>query len=298
MDFLSDTTKKERRNLLAAGFAGIIVAQLKIYPTEIDLVGLKFNSPELPLIVVGALTLAITYSWVKFLSSYLYERSYSETQNLFTQIHNGEIKMDVSKKEQELSDWARQLIDRRKVLQGRIEHENMRLSAQGEKYNSDSDEYKESIRALDLEESELQKERAQLVRQRPTYPLQAYIVRPGEKTADERLMAATQRRIELVQKNEANLKTKREDLEQERKNIMQMHEQEESDIKKNEEIAIARNNTILEWKKAHKTETIISPLHRFLELYLPLAVGLIAIVSLSWLVFHFPEPTPPSLPNF
>jgi hypothetical protein len=57
MDFLSESTKKERRNLLATGFAGIIVAQLKIYPTDIELAGLKFHSPELPLIAVGESTM-------------------------------------------------------------------------------------------------------------------------------------------------------------------------------------------------------------------------------------------------
>lgn len=61
MDFLSENTKKERRNLLAAGFAGIIVGQLKLYPTDIELVGVKFHSPELPLIAVGGLCAAITY---------------------------------------------------------------------------------------------------------------------------------------------------------------------------------------------------------------------------------------------
>ena len=57
MDFLSESTKKERRNLLATGFAGIIVAQLKTYPTDIELAGLKFHSPELPFIAVGESTM-------------------------------------------------------------------------------------------------------------------------------------------------------------------------------------------------------------------------------------------------
>lgn len=96
MDIISDGAKKERRNLLGAGFVGIIVAQLKIYPTEIDLVGLKFQSPELPFIAIGSLCAAIAYFLTKFYSSYLYEQYFSTRAALAMQISEGSLSLDIS----------------------------------------------------------------------------------------------------------------------------------------------------------------------------------------------------------
>lgn len=88
MDILSEATKKETHSLLAAGFAGIIVGQLKVYPTDIELVGVKFHNPDLPLIAVGGLCAALVYLLIKFCFSYLYEQSSSQTQILAMQIRD------------------------------------------------------------------------------------------------------------------------------------------------------------------------------------------------------------------
>ncbi len=304
MDFLSETTKKERRNLLAAGFAGIIVARIKIYPTEIDLVGLRFTSPELPWIAVGALTLAITYSLAKFVSSFLYESSHAKTQNLFTQIHEGAIGMNVFKKEQELNDWALQLIEQRKVLQGQIEHEKNRLTQVEEKFRNDAGDYKKSFDYLEAL-SELDTDRATLTREL-TAMREALKTDPGNPLHKLQVELMIGKLKELEERGKEpdlriakELKTKLEDLDKERNRFRQMFEQQESEIIKNEEIAFARNKTISEWKKSHNTERIISPFHSFLELYLPVLVGLAAIASLVWLIFHFPPALrPPSLPEF
>jgi hypothetical protein len=69
LDFASEATKKERRNLLASGYAGVIVSRLGSIPTEIDLLGLKFNSPDLSWVVILGLIGLTAYSLFKFLTS-------------------------------------------------------------------------------------------------------------------------------------------------------------------------------------------------------------------------------------
>ena len=110
LDGLSETTKKERRSLLATGFAGIIVTQLRIYPTEIDVLGLKFQSPDLPLIAVGGLLATIAYFLVKFYLSSQFELASAETSRLAGQIREGKTEMDVAREEEELNERAHALI--------------------------------------------------------------------------------------------------------------------------------------------------------------------------------------------
>lgn len=296
MDIFAETTRKERRSLLGAGFAGIVVSFLKKLPTEIDLAGFKFNSPELPLVAVGGLALAITYFWIKFLSSYLYERSNAKTQNLFNQIRDGEIAMDISKKEKELTDWVRVLIDRRKVLAAQIEHEAKRLGDMREKYKGNSDDYIASMGIFDTERASLTQQLRLKRKLEETLP---EFLDPGESATsiESKLAELPQRRKNYELKTETERMARLDDLEKERLNIKKMHESEERDIKKDEEIAEARMNTVLEWKQAHKSQTIISPFHRFLELYFPLILGFVSIASLVWLIFHFPATNPITLPG-
>lgn len=203
--------------------------------------------------------------------------------------------MDVFKKEQELNEWARQLIERRKALQGRIEHDSKRLATLDEEYYADNDDdYNEFIKALDREASNLQEKRARLKDQKSNI----YTAQPAELIIEDKLEMTTQRRKELDRKIETDRKRKLEELNMKKQTITQGHELEESEMKNLEDTAVAKNNTILKWKKAHKTERMISPFHSFLEVYLPVFVGLTAIASLVWLLFHFTEPIPPSLPNF
>lgn len=59
MEFLSDTARKEKRSLLAAGSAGILVALIGIDQTTIELALLKLSHPILPKVIVWSLLLTI-----------------------------------------------------------------------------------------------------------------------------------------------------------------------------------------------------------------------------------------------
>ena len=157
MDFLSESTKKERRNLLSTGFAGIIVAQLEIESTDTAWVGvgLKLHSPELPLIAVGGLLATITYFLIKFWSSYLYERSSSEREALTAQILEGKMTMDISKEAEALNDLLRTLIQQRAALQLQQEHEEKRIKGLQDKIDQDDIAHKAVIEVMDQKRREL-----------------------------------------------------------------------------------------------------------------------------------------------
>ena len=127
MHYPSDTTKKERRNLLATGFIGIIVAQIRVYPNEIELIGLKFQSPDLPFIAIGALCAATIYFLIKFGSSCLYERSNVETESLSREIREGRTAMDIAHEEQTLNELLRDLVRQTKLLESQDQHEKLLL---------------------------------------------------------------------------------------------------------------------------------------------------------------------------
>lgn len=140
MDFPSETTKKERRNLLAAGYAGIIVAKLKIFPTEVEALGMKFGSVDLPFVVVAGLGLATVYFLIKFTSSYLYEWSQSESERLIAQLREGKTSMDVSREEETLQSISRDLIEKRRATRAQIEQDRKYiedLQAQIDNYASE-----------------------------------------------------------------------------------------------------------------------------------------------------------------
>jgi len=157
MDFLSDTTKKDRRNLLAAGFAGIIVAQLRVYPTEMDVVGLKFQSQDLPLIAVGGgLCAAIIYFLIKFYSSFLYEQSSAITKALAIQIREGKTAMDIAREEEALNEQARVFIQQRQVIQTQQENEERRIKSLQDKIGQDDIAHEASLKITDQKRSDLE----------------------------------------------------------------------------------------------------------------------------------------------
>ena len=113
MDFLSESTRKEKRNLLASGFVGLIVSTLKILPEEFETLGIKFSSTELPVVFIIGLIATTAYFWLKFSISYSYERTQAKFDRLATQIREGKTSLDISEQETELNQQALALIQRR-----------------------------------------------------------------------------------------------------------------------------------------------------------------------------------------
>lgn len=300
MDFLSDTTKKERRNLLAAGFAGLIVAQLKIYPTDIELAGLKFHSPELPLIAIGGLCAAITYFLIKFCSSYLYEQSSAKTESLVIQIQEGKTAMDIAREEEALNEQARGFIQQRQVIQKQQENEARRIKSLQEKIDQEDSAHEISLKIMyqkrsDLEQA-LTKEDYQLA--------EKYIHAPQSTSLDK---GRIEKEIKMLEESLTSYLRQREtkrqqdvqNLENEKNSRNQMYEAGVRMLEINQSALDQKRKAIVQWKQAHTTIGIVSPFHRFLELYLPILVGVIAVGGLISLMLHFPPPpTPPSLPEF
>lgn len=299
MDFLSEATKKEKRNLLAAGFAGIILGQLKIIPSEMDVVGLKFHSPDLPLIAVGSLCVAIIYFLIKFCFSYLYEQSSAKTQALAMQIREGKTAMDIAREEETLNDLSRHLIEQRKRLQAQQDHEEKRIGALQDKIDQDDMAHEATLKAMEQKRSDLEQALAGMDLQ---------LVQNYLSTTPTRLISkdVIEKEISMLKESLARYfvdrSTKRQEdvknLENEKNNRRGLYEAQLKKFNSDEEAADDKRKSIVEWKRAHTTVGIVSPFHRSLELYLPIGVGVVAIISLIYLMLHFPPPKPPSLPEF
>jgi hypothetical protein len=129
MDFPSEATKKEKRSLLATGFAGIVISIVKVFPPEIDVLGMKLISPNLPFVAVGALCVINAYLLIKFFTSYRYEWSQAEVERLVDQIRQGKTTMDLGQEEEGLKQQSLDVIEKRTTAQKQEEHESNRLAA-------------------------------------------------------------------------------------------------------------------------------------------------------------------------
>lgn len=307
MEYLSDTTKKERRNLLAAGFIGIIVAQLKIYPTEIDVVGLKFQSPDLPFIVVGGLCAAITYFMVKFWSSYLFEKSSARRSTLATQIREGKISIDIAREEEALVEEGRGLLHQQKVVQKQQENEERRIKALQDKIDQDDIAQEASLKAMDQKKTDLEQALASMNLElaQKYVPIPRHVRNRGdigsvinESAIKDELRMLEESRASFVIQREAKRQQDMESLENEKNSRKEIADASARGLEANENAFNEKRKHITEWKQAHKTVRRISPPHYFLEIHLPLLLGAIAIMCLVYLMLHFPPPPkPPSLPE-
>jgi hypothetical protein len=296
MDLISDGAKKERRNLLGAGFVGIIVAQLKIYPTEIDLVGLKFQSPELPFIAIGGLCAAITYFLIKFCSSYLYEQYFNTRAALAAQISEGSLSLDIVREEEGLEIQGRGLVERQKVFQGQQVNAEKRIKALQEKIDQEDIAHELSLKITDQKISVFQ--------QVLTKESGEYIRTPGDVLTargniEKQVRVLEEGRTSYLQNRETKRQQDNENLENEKNNWKELREALEKGLATDQNGFAEKRRKIMEWKQVHKRFGRVSPLHRSLEIHLPLLVGVVAIGSLIYLMVHFPPPPkPPSLPEF
>ena len=306
MDFLSETAKKEKRNLLASGFAGLIVARLKIYPTDIELAGLKFHSPELPFIAIVGLCVAITYFLIKFWSSYLYERSAATIESLATQIRRGKTAMDIAQVEESLIQKSRDSILQRQGLKSRQEDEDRRMQTLQDIIDQEDLSHEATLKGmkkkkLDLDQA-LATEDQSLALKYIGLPrhlrnrsiqwetmqsiIQNEIKTLEEVQADHIVNRESQRQLDI-----GNLTKEKKVWKEEFEGGVKMQEREEHELED-------KRNAIAEWKRTHTMIDIVSPFHQFLEVYMPTVVAVIAVVSLIYLMFHFPLPAPLSIPEF
>ena len=296
MDFLSDTTKKERRNLLAAGFAGIMVALLKVYPTEIDLVGLKLQSPDLPIVVVGGLWAAITYFLIKFYSSYLYEKSFATRAVLTDQISEGRTSMDIVREEQALDQEGRALVEQQKVFQRQQENAGKRITDLQEKIGQTDIAHEQSLKITDQKINGVQQI---LANESDQYIRTLDGTLTPRENIEKQLQLLQEGRTTYLQNREMKRQQDIENLENEKSHWKELSEALGRDLANNENAFKEKRGNIIEWKKAHKVVGMVSPLHLVLEIWFPLLIGALAIGSLVYLMFHFPPPPkPPSLPEF
>lgn len=296
IDFPSEGTKKERRSLLASGFAGIIIGFLRIKPTEIEVLGMKFSNPDLPLVAIGALAATIVYLCVKFVTSYFYEWSRLEKLNLVVQIREGQSATDVMKEEETTRQLSLHVIEQRKIVQKRMENDENRFKER-EKALFDFDAiYSNAMQELDKERAGLL-EKYSDAKHDMNNPAIA-ILRPGYlSTLEGEISDLENRKNKLRAVTKADQEKKLADLEQERKQRAELNAAELRQLDSWDADAITRSLSIVKWKKAHKTSDVVSPVNRFLELIFPLLVAGVGLGFLGWLAFHFPDPKPPiSLP--
>ncbi len=272
---------------MAAGFIGIVVPQLKIYPTEIDIWGLKFHSPDLPFIVAGSLCAVIGYFLIKFFSSYLFEKSSSASALLAAQIIEGRTSLDIVRAEQELDQAGKSLLANQKTFQRQQENAEKRIKLLQEELDLEDSTHVAYLQQLDGQIGGVTKNHDS------TSDYSVCIL------VDETLDNLKQTRETYLRDREKRRQEEIEKLESENNNWKYLSEASVRDLKNEEKDFQEKCRNIIEWKKTHKVVGRISPFHLTLEIWFPLVLGIFAVGSLVYLMCHFPPPPKPlSLPGF
>lgn len=131
-------------------------------------------------------------------------------------------------------------------------------------------------------------------------------VRGFENIENDLTKNVIEKEIKLVEENLASYVIQREatrqkdfeKLQNDKNRQKDLYEAQVKKISSDAERAREKRDAISKWKRAHSAVGLLSPLHQFSELYLPVFLGVIAIGSLIYLIFHFPPPKPLSLPMF
>src|SRR5437868_1099443 len=103
-EFLSETTRKERRSLLATGSVAILVAWLELDQTEIELAGFKFHDAHLPALMGMSLLATVTYMLAKFCFSYWHGKFNSQMESYAAQIRQGKTELDINRVEKQIME--------------------------------------------------------------------------------------------------------------------------------------------------------------------------------------------------
>lgn len=281
---------------MAAGFIGIVVAKLKIYPTEIDIWGLKFHSPDLPFVVIGSLCAVIGYFLIKFLFSYLFEKSSSSNSLLAEQITAGKISLDIDRAEEELDLVAQGLLiqqDSHRTLQ---ENARETIKSLQEQFAQVDMSHTARLKAHDEKISAAR----EFLAKNPDDPIQLNeSVSSARGNHENALLALEDARMTYLLDREDRLLKEAASLKSEIDNAKVLSERLARDMTKDEKSFHGKRDNILEWKKQHRAVGRITPFHLALEIWFPILLGLCAILSLGYLMFHLPPPPKPLLlPEF
>lgn len=290
MNYLSESTRKERRSLLLAGFIGVVVGQLKIYPTEIDLWGLKFHSPHLTLIVVGSLCAIVGYFLIKFFFSYLFEKSSSTSALLAAQITEGKISLDIALAEDELGQMGRSLLIRQNDLRTQQENAATRIKYLQEQTTKENVHQTAKLKEID-EQIRLTRK---ILDENPGDPIQlSSSASMSRKNIENNILTLEdERKNHLLDMEKRRLK-EAQDTENEIHNAKALSEQLAKDMKKEESSFQEKREKILKFQKLHRVVGRITPINLALEIWLPILLGLYSILSLGYLMFHLPPPPKP-----
>jgi hypothetical protein len=296
VDFLSDNSKKEKRSLLAAGCGGIVIGLLKIYPTEINFAGLRFDRPSLPIAFIAVLGTVTLYFMFKYWLSHIYERSDAEMERIATEIRDGKVAMDIGRLEQDATTLLKESEDKRKLAAAQLAHENNRLATVEEKSTEEiSSQYEnEMIKLQGLEETK-KKALEELEKEPNKYGKALYLESKQTHMAD--LAQIQDTRLQAEKKQIFTLAEKQGFFKNERVNAQGNYE---AILKLAEELgekAIATSQLAVRLKHAQKTQKFALPLQTFMELYFPLAVGALGIACLVWLYYYPPDPRPLVIPG-
>lgn len=295
MNHLSDIARKERRSLLAAGFAGFIISLLKNFPTEFELAGIKFQTPDLPFIAVGGLIVALFYLLVKFLFSCIYERSSAKKSALEHLISERRTNLDIVREEESLAEEEQGLEGRKKVIRLQLENDEKRINQLKTKMKEEETAHVAALKITDKQMNELDQVLAMQAGQHVRTVVGTLCDR-GD--LEERLRRLKEDRESYLKNKEMKYQQDLLNLENEQNHSKELRQALIKELQNSEGGLNERRTQILRWKQAEKLIGRVSPLHLFLEIHLPLVVGVAGIVSLIYLMLHFPPPPkPPSLPG-
>lgn len=289
---LSDNTRKERRTLLALGFVGIIVAQFKIYPTQIDVLGLKFDSPDLPFIAVSSLCLAIAYFTARFSFSCLYEVSASYRDDIVAKINAEETAIQFEAETTFMELDAKRERRRRFFEEERIQTEE-RIKVLQEKINQ------EEMAVVNYKKVYAGK----------TQSLESLLYQPSRDIQPNKKknlsIEEIQRKLQMFEEEYLGYVKKSENIRKQLADELEREKSDWNDLENNLTRDLAKMESI--YDKAHWNQSLlftvsrrmqnVYPLHICLEIWLPILLGVVAIGSLVYRILHFSShPIGSSLP--
>lgn len=294
MDFFSDTTKKERRSLLVAGSIGILVPWLTIDQTEMELVGLKIHQPNLPLMIVVSLCVAVTYLLVKFWFSYVHDQSSAMKAAHETLLNERNSPLAI---EEGIAEEERGLIEKKKLIRLQEEKEERRIAVHQEEMKENDLSYEAGLKISDKEINEKEQVLAKSAEQYVRYPDGTLVDRDQVEINLKKLKDA---RLDFVRNMGVRRQQDIENLENEKNRWSELQKGLARELQNSTAGLNERRKHLLLLRQAEKILRRISPLQRSLEIYLPLIVGVVSVCSLIYKFYamlYCPPPSPPSFPE-
>ena len=287
---------------MASGATGILVGFLKIYPTDIELAGLKFHSPDLPITAIVALGVVISYFLIKFFLSYKYEQSDREMQKIADQILKGKAAIDIARVEQEVRDLTRHVTEQREKAMKEREQNDKWFPEEERRINEKTvAEYERIMQTLEKEEHDATENLDKLLMENDDGIHTKYgddLFKESKQFHLDSLAKIPNRRAEAQVNRDKDLETKLTHLENDKARRLSTHDAIVRELNEKGEEIISKTKFIADWKQVHRTARFVSPAYEFIEFHFPLLVGLVAIGFLAWLGFHPPLPQPILLPGF